>query len=90
MADFKGHPGAVERDANSDNAADFQLLDPESGVKRGLKTRHLSMYACSDFPPLVVGFFYDLSLSAQSTFIKITTLDTIFVRQLHYKELSFD
>ena len=32
-------------DANSDIHGDHQAIDPVSGVKRGLKTRHLSMMA---------------------------------------------
>lgn len=36
---------------------DFRSIDPESGVKRGLKTRHLSMMALAGIigPGLLVG-----------------------------------
>jgi yeast amino acid transporter len=36
---------------------DFQSIDPESGVKRGLKTRHLSLMALAGIigPGLLVG-----------------------------------
>ena len=36
---------------------DFQEIDPDSGVKRGLKTRHLSMLALGGIigPGLLVG-----------------------------------
>lgn len=36
---------------------DFQRIDPESGVKRGLKTRHLSMMALAGIigPGILVG-----------------------------------
>lgn len=36
---------------------DFQSIDPESGVRRGLKTRHLSMMALAGIigPGLLVG-----------------------------------
>ncbi|KAL1879696.1 hypothetical protein VTK73DRAFT_6871 [Phialemonium thermophilum] len=38
-------------------ASDFQVIDPHSGVKRGLKTRHLSMMALAGIigPGLLVG-----------------------------------
>lgn len=41
----------------SDRDEDFQRIDPESGVKRGLKTRHLSMMALAGIigPGLLVG-----------------------------------
>jgi amino acid transporter len=44
MADFKSSSPPSERPLDPNNE-DFEKLDPESGVKRGLKTRHLSMMA---------------------------------------------
>jgi amino acid transporter len=43
-------------DVGSDQS-DFRDIDPESGVKRGLKTRHLSMMALAGIigPGLLVG-----------------------------------
>lgn len=43
-------------DVDSDRF-DFQEIDPDSGVKRGLKTRHLSMMALAGIigPGLLVG-----------------------------------
>ncbi|KAI0516952.1 amino acid permease/ SLC12A domain-containing protein [Xylaria bambusicola] len=43
-------------DVDSDQL-DFQVIDPDSGVKRGLKTRHLSMMALAGIigPGLLVG-----------------------------------
>lgn len=40
-----------------ENGTDFRAIDPESGVKRGLKTRHLSMMALAGIigPGLLVG-----------------------------------
>lgn len=59
MADFKsGSPyvseAAEERDPST---GDFSAIDPHSGVKRGLKTRHLSMMALAGIigPGLLVG-----------------------------------
>lgn len=43
--------------ADEGSAGDFQAIDPHSGVKRGLKTRHLSMMALAGIigPGLLVG-----------------------------------
>lgn len=43
--------------ALGDGADDFRAMDPDSGVKRGLKTRHLSMMALAGIigPGLLVG-----------------------------------
>ncbi|KAK8012814.1 amino acid transporter [Apiospora marii] len=43
--------------APGDGADDFRAMDPDSGVKRGLKTRHLSMMALAGIigPGLLVG-----------------------------------
>lgn len=40
-----------------ENGTDSRAIDPESGVKRGLKTRHLSMMALAGIigPGLLVG-----------------------------------
>jgi hypothetical protein len=61
MADFK-HSGSADSPTSTDNgepvrATDRQRIDPESGVKRGLKTRHLSMLALAGIigPGLLVG-----------------------------------
>jgi amino acid transporter len=42
---------------DSEPAADFRAIDPQSGVKRGLKTRHLSMMALAGIigPGLLIG-----------------------------------
>lgn len=39
------------------NEGDSQVIDPHSGVKRGLKTRHLSMMALAGIigPGLLIG-----------------------------------
>src|SRR6201996_3126823 len=57
MADLKSTPHPSEHPAYETNDEDFQALDPESGVKRGLKTRHLSMMALAGIigPGLLVG-----------------------------------
>ncbi|KAF2870109.1 amino acid permease-like protein [Massariosphaeria phaeospora] len=49
--DNSKHPTSSPRDE------DFQRIDPDSGVKRGLKTRHLSMMALAGIigPGLLVG-----------------------------------
>ncbi len=51
-----------DRDASAEAATgsdsdDFRVIDPQSGVKRGLKTRHLSMMALAGIigPGLLVG-----------------------------------
>jgi len=48
-------PPAV--DDSSEGEGDFRAIDPHSGVKRGLKTRHLSMMALAGIigPGLLVG-----------------------------------
>lgn len=58
MADTKStSPPLVRSDDGSDSDRDFRALDPDSGVKRGLKTRHLSMMALAGIigPGLLVG-----------------------------------
>ncbi|OCK84072.1 hypothetical protein K432DRAFT_378912 [Lepidopterella palustris CBS 459.81] len=58
MADFSAKLGFSEEPTEEYNHdEDFQSLDPESGVKRGLKTRHLSMMALAGIigPGLLVG-----------------------------------
>ena len=47
----------VEVVVESDQTPDFQAIDPRSGVKRGLKIRHLSMMALAGIigPGLLVG-----------------------------------
>ncbi|KAL9607724.1 MAG: hypothetical protein Q9167_007386 [Letrouitia subvulpina] len=54
IADVKGSPQVSESTQNED---DFQAIDPHSGVKRGLKTRHLSMMALAGIigPGLLIG-----------------------------------
>lgn len=48
---------ATRHDGSDDEAGDFSSIDPHSGVKRGLKTRHLSMMALAGIigPGLLVG-----------------------------------
>ena len=55
MNDSKEIPSPVETSYNG--IGDDQRIDPESGVKRGLKTRHLSMMALAGIigPGLLVG-----------------------------------
>jgi amino acid transporter len=52
----RDHAVADERRL-SDSEGDFSSIDPHSGVKRGLKTRHLSMMALAGIigPGLLVG-----------------------------------
>lgn len=52
------HHGADTSELSTDEATgDFRMIDPHSGVKRGLKTRHLSMMALAGIigPGLLVG-----------------------------------
>jgi amino acid transporter len=55
MADFKHLHDPVER--VDEDVGDTSSIDPHSGVKRGLKTRHLSMMALAGIigPGLLVG-----------------------------------
>src|SRR5271154_1708081 len=58
MADFKTAHPAVEHDPPGQNViSDSESIDPESGVKRGLSNRHLSMMALAGIigPGLLVG-----------------------------------
>lgn len=67
MTDHKAHNGAHVHDKITPSpespghatkiAADSSAIDPESGVKRGLSTRHLSMMALAGIigPGLLVG-----------------------------------
>lgn len=53
----KGYPVAGEPIGTDAASSDFADIDPNSGVKRGLKTRHLSMMALAGIigPGLLVG-----------------------------------
>jgi hypothetical protein len=57
MALFDNKTPAIESPTASFRDEDFQRIDPESGVKRGLKTRHLSMMALAGIigPGILVG-----------------------------------
>ena len=58
VSNVKDSPRASESTPPPDNeGADFQAIDPSSGVKRGLKTRHLSMMALAGIigPGLLIG-----------------------------------
>lgn len=66
MADFKSSQPVVDSSSSSSphnerhvtaKTSDHDRIDPESGVKRGLKTRHLSMLALAGIigPGLLVG-----------------------------------
>ena len=58
MSDItKNNYGATDFDTAASRGNDTQDIDPESGVKRGLKTRHLSMMALAGIigPGLLVG-----------------------------------
>ena len=51
-------PNIDDTDVDADTASsDFRAIDPVSGVKRGLRTRHLSMMALAGIigPGLLVG-----------------------------------
>jgi yeast amino acid transporter len=57
-AELNNHHGGETSQMSSDEATgDFRAMDPQSGVKRGLKTRHLSMMALAGIigPGLLVG-----------------------------------
>jgi len=56
MADPK-KPSTVEAASDDESSGDFRSIDPNSGVKRGLKTRHLSMMALAGIigPGLLIG-----------------------------------
>lgn len=57
VANVKGLPQVSESTHPPLNEGDFQAIDPHSGVKRGLKTRHLSMMALAGIigPGLLIG-----------------------------------
>lgn len=59
MLDPPKHSSAHEgpSDIETSSSDDFKLIDPDSGVKRGLKTRHLSMMALAGIigPGLLIG-----------------------------------
>ena len=57
MADHKGFSESSDSPPLSEHETDFQSIDPHSGVKRGLKTRHLSMMALAGIigPGLLIG-----------------------------------
>jgi len=56
LFDNKG-PAENASPSASYNDGDFSRIDPDSGVKRGLKTRHLSMMALAGIigPGILVG-----------------------------------
>lgn len=48
----------IEGPSDNDSVGDdFKLIDPQTGIKRGLKTRHLSMMALAGIigPGLLIG-----------------------------------
>lgn len=57
MADFKEPRHDSVSRFSVQHATDHQAIDPHSGVKRGLKTRHLSMMALAGIigPGLLIG-----------------------------------
>jgi yeast amino acid transporter len=60
MSDLRKDDSGVEARGSygsDDDSGDFWAIDPHSGVKRGLKTRHLSMMALAGIigPGLLVG-----------------------------------
>ena len=57
IANVKGLPQVFQSTHPPPNEGDFQAIDPHSGVKRGLKTRHLSMMALDGIigPGLLIG-----------------------------------
>jgi amino acid permease len=50
-------PAVVEAASSGSDSDDFKAIDPHSGVKRGLKTRHISMMALAGIigPGLLIG-----------------------------------
>ncbi|KAL2171531.1 hypothetical protein VTG60DRAFT_2699 [Thermothelomyces hinnuleus] len=52
-----GDPDTATEAATGSDSDDFRIIDPHSGVKRGLKTRHLSMMALAGIigPGLLIG-----------------------------------
>ncbi len=54
---FKSPLGADDYVGAEVDSSDFRAIDPESGVRRGLRTRHLSMMALAGIigPGLLVG-----------------------------------
>ena len=56
-SDDSGVSDLASQNRNGNVAADSSSIDPESGVKRGLSTRHLSMMAIAGIigPGLLVG-----------------------------------
>ncbi|KAI0438478.1 amino acid permease-like protein [Xylaria telfairii] len=57
MSSPKNSSAALEALDDDSDRFDFQVIDPDSGVKRGLKTRHLSFMALAGIigPGLLVG-----------------------------------
>ena len=61
LADIKSSPrnsDSIHPPPNDGGrGSDFEAIDPHSGVKRGLKTRHLSMMALAGIigPGLLIG-----------------------------------
>lgn len=57
MADVKMRANVSESTHPPTYEGDSQVIDPHSGVKRGLKTRHLSMMALAGIigPGLLIG-----------------------------------
>lgn len=58
MFDTPKNPVPTEGPSDDDTISDdHKLIDPETGVKRGLKTRHLSMMALAGIigPGLLIG-----------------------------------
>ena len=58
MLDTPKNPVPTEGYSDDDTIGDdYKLIDPDTGVKRGLKTRHLSMMALAGIigPGLLIG-----------------------------------
>lgn len=50
--DKSAFPNGPAEDMTDGSSGDYQIIDPDSGVKRGLKTRHISMIALAgEFDP---------------------------------------
>lgn len=66
FASVKESPQASESNYAQVDETDFQAIDPHSGVKRGLKTRHLSMMALAGIigPGLLIGSGGECRLNA--------------------------
>lgn len=93
MASPKFSDPAVDPFPEEDQRGDFRAIDPESGVKRGLKTRHLSMMALAGIigPGLLVGAGNALASGGPaSLLIGFGVIGIIAFRCVHPTEATLD